>query len=195
MPDVPAVHSRSPNGTPLFEKTCPDCGSKAVVDRRKLGKRCHPCAMKAKRTHGLTSGGSTDPLYRVYSGMKARCTYPSVQAYRFYGGRGIRVCEQWSKDPQSFFSWARENGWRQGLELDRIDTNGNYCPENCRFVTHRENSQNTRRSKATPEQVRAARALMAEGVSIKDAAAQAGVSYMVAWHLKNTPDTWNNHVA
>lgn len=97
------------------------------------------------RTHGMVG----HKLYRVWGGMKARCGNPNNPAYQNYGGRGIIVCEDW-KEPKTFFNWALSNGYKQGLEIDRIDNNGNYEPGNCRFVTPAKNARNRRTSKLTP---------------------------------------------
>jgi hypothetical protein len=78
--------------------------------------------------------------------MRSRCDRKSNDNYEWYGGRGISYEEKW-KDFPSFMKWAMANGYNDSLELDRIDTNGNYTPENCRFITHQENCRNRRRAK------------------------------------------------
>ncbi len=189
--NIPPVHSRSSNGTPLYRKVCA-CGAVSIVDKRKLGKPCLPCANRARSTHGLAARGRTDPLYQLLKNMEARCRYPSVTYYRYYGGRGITVCREWLDDPRAFVAWATANNWKQGMEIDRIDPDGNYCPENCRIVTHQENSQRTRRIHTRPDQVQRVRASFRAGLSVKAAARAAGVSYMVAWHIKKSPGVWSN---
>jgi len=189
---LPPVYRRSSNGTPLYRKACATCGAVSVVDKRKLALPCHACAMKARRTHGYAADGRLDPAYRVYCGIKARCEQPSFQHYRYYGGRGIKMCAEWRRNPQAFVDWAHAHGWKRGLEIDRLDHDGDYSPENCRISTHRENSQHTRRIKTTPEQARQVRQFLASGYTVKQAAAAACVTYMVAWHIKNNPDVWSN---
>lgn len=189
------MHSRSSNGTPLFAKSCPDCGTVSIVDKRKIGKPCNPCSAIRRRNPGLYTDGKIDPLYKLFCLMKSRCECSCMENFKYYGGRGIRICPEWRENPALFIEWARTNGWQKGLEIDRIDCDGDYSPDNCQFITHRENSQKTRRIKTTPDQAREARRLLAGGASIKKAAAATGVTYMVAWHLKNSPDVWCNHAA
>jgi len=95
---------------------------------------------KRKTTHGL----SKHPLFLVLQKMKDRCNNSKVVSYKNYGGRGITVCESWSNNVESFINWAVLNGYEPGLEIDRIDNNGNYEPSNCRFVTTKINSNNKR---------------------------------------------------
>lgn len=75
--------------------------------------------------------------------MKQRTLNPRCRAYKNYGARGISVCDEWLEF-EPFCEWALSNGWEKGLELDRIDNDGDYCPENCRWVTTKENSNNKR---------------------------------------------------
>ena len=77
--------------------------------------------------------------------MYCRCYYPSTNGYQNYGGRGIKMCSEWINNPQSFYDWAINNGYQEGLSIDRIDVNGNYEPSNCRWVT-KEVQDNNRRN-------------------------------------------------
>lgn len=85
--------------------------------------------------HGLYN----TKLYRVRLEMIKRCNNPLADNYKYYGKRNIKVCDEWLKNPKSFLDWALANGYKEGLELDRINNNGNYEPNNCHFITHKEN--------------------------------------------------------
>lgn len=99
---------------------------------------------------GLRMSGKTTSLYRTWCGMKQRCLNPNNPKYHRYGGRGIKVCDEWL-DICGFYDWSMANGWKEGLTIDRIDNNGDYCPNNCQWVTCSENSKKKRTTKLTDE--------------------------------------------
>lgn len=98
------------------------------------------CSIKRKIKHGMTKSR----LYNTWRGMRERCNNVKFKQYKDYGGRGIKVYHYWNKSFSSFLYWAIKNGYKEGLEIDRIDNNKDYEPSNCQFNTHKGNNRNKR---------------------------------------------------
>lgn len=146
----------------------PGARTQTCGDPKHRAERCG----KQFRSHGL----SKHPLYGIWCHIKERCELETCRAYPNYGGRGIRVCNEWRNNPARFISWAFKNGYRKGLELDRRDNNGMYSPDNCRWVTREVNANNKRniiKVKVRGEVVSLAKALRIVGSSLPYAAAYA----------------------
>lgn len=123
-----------------------DCGNKKILPTRNLTsgntKSCG-CYKKDRNVEHFTTHGMTKTrLYSIWISMKDRCYRETVLQYKDYGGRGITVCDEWLNDFQSFYDWAIANGYKENLTIERKNVNGNYCPENCCWITKAEQSRN-----------------------------------------------------
>lgn len=125
-----------------------DCGIRKIVRASSLKNgvvQSCGCLYREKigslnRTHGDTG----TKLYNAWLNMKARCYRPSAREYQNYGGRGITVCKEWKERYETFRDWAITHGYADNLTLDRKDVNGNYCPENCCWISNKEQQNNKR---------------------------------------------------
>lgn len=128
------------------------CGRVAVTQCNHLAagettqcKGCH--AAESNTKHGgcrSKANGGQQRLFNIWKQIKSRCNSSSCPAYPNYGGRGIRLCDEWAADFAKFRSWSLENGYAANLEIDRRDNDGNYEPGNCRWVTRQINANNMR---------------------------------------------------
>lgn len=124
-----------------------DCGNITYVRPRYLitGRTqscgCYKRDLNAK--HYTIHGLYDDRLYNIWSNMIDRCENPRCKAYKHYGARGISVCDEWHK-PICFYKWAYASGYSALLTIDRIDVNGDYCPNNCRWVSYKIQARNKR---------------------------------------------------
>lgn len=115
-----------------------ECGNEKVVRLIHLVRgRIASCGCLAGQRHGMVN----TPLHNTWRAMKNRCSNDGYIDYDRYKGRGITVCKEWGNFP-AFAEWAFQNGWADGLQIDRIDNNGNYEPSNCRFVSSKDNVNN-----------------------------------------------------
>lgn len=142
--------NRSNDGHIMWDCIC-SCGNedlKTIISHDLISGKTKSCGClnkELKTKHGMYD----TRLYRIFKGMQDRCYNPNRQEFKYYGGRGIIICEEWLNEQNgfiNFYNWAMENGYSDDLEIDREDTNGNYEPNNCRWVNHIIQMNNTRRN-------------------------------------------------
>lgn len=125
-----------------------DCGKECIVHGSSLksGNTTSCGCYRIENAKKLYSGVRQNDkhLYAVWNGIKQRCRNTNNRSYYNYGGRGIKICDEWADNYEVFYNWAIRSGYKTGLEIDRIDYNGDYCESNCRFVQKEIQANNKR---------------------------------------------------
>jgi len=141
------------SGNVVWRCRC-DCGNEVNIKGGNLtsgnsiscGCYSRECTVERSTIHGMASRKKRHPIYRTWVAMLRRCEDPNNNRYKYYGARGIKVCDEWH-DAQVFIDWALANNWQKGLSIDRIDNDGNYEPGNCRWTTRKEQARNKTNSR------------------------------------------------
>lgn len=150
----PVVYSNGRSRT-AWRCLC-DCGRESIVVSFNLKNggiiSCGCAKAERNRIQFGTHNGSKERLYKVWTDMKKRCYNTKYKQYKDYGGRGIRVCDEWLNNYSAFRDFALSHGYDPEAKfgectIDRIDVNGNYCPDNCRFVDMKTQIHNRRNAK------------------------------------------------
>lgn len=124
-----------------------DCGNITFVSGNKLKQgNTKSCGCLKKINHYAIHHKSNTRLYSTWSSIKKKCYCKSNKDYKYYGGRDIKICNEWRDSFQAFYDWAMNNGYQENLTIDRIDVNGNYESTNCRWVDMKTQNNNQRKN-------------------------------------------------
>lgn len=142
-------------GWDLWRCHC-ECGKEKIIEGRSLirglTKSCG-CLRGADFLHGDCRGNKETDIYNLWGRIKERCNNPKRDNADRYYLRGVKVCDEWLNNYEAFRDFCVKSGYKKGLQIDRINSDGDYCPDNCRFVTPAENTRNRAATKLTVEKV------------------------------------------
>lgn len=142
--EVLSIAECGKNKTTKYKCKCLECGREYVLSgysvKTGASKMCRSCSAKKCQHHKYTG----DNIVSVFSGMWQRCYDCNQVGYKNYGARGITICEEWLNNREAFYDWAYENGYKEGMSIERKDVNKGYSPDNCTFIPLSEQSKNRR---------------------------------------------------
>ena len=167
---------KNKNGGYMWQCKC-DCGNEITASVGNLNnghtKSCGCLRADRCKTNFTKHGLESTRLYDIWRDMRLRCYDERNISYNRYGGRGITICDEWKEDVKAFYDWAIKNGYNDGLTIERIDNDGNYSPENCRWATVKEQANNRRSNVLVTHK--------GKTQTMKEWANEVGTPYKVVW--------------
>lgn len=128
-----------------------DCGKEKVLRKVQVSagkiQSCGCFLKQSVKERSIKHGKNNTRLYKIMHDMKQRCLNPNNKNYKHYGGRGIKIYNRWLEDFNIFYDWAMNNGYQDNLTIERINVNGNYEPNNCKWILINDQAKNTRRNR------------------------------------------------
>ena len=164
-----------------------DCGNETTtVTSNLLRKITRSCGCLRIKHNGVGT-----KIYGIWRGINNRCKNKNTSHWKYYGARGIKVCEEWENSFEAFREWALSSGYRSGLQIDRRESDGDYCPENCRWVTSKVNVRNRRTIKLNKKKVVEIKKLILKGSDLNEIAKVYGIHHATVWDIANRR-TWKD---
>lgn len=135
---------KSNDGHRMFHIKCSECGwetNARMHEIRRFSKKCGHINLFGVYTYDRTNNIQNANLNKIFRGMYYRCYNPKNKAYRWYGAKNIKICQEWLDNPKLFEEWSLANGYQKHLTIDRIEEDKDYCPDNCRWITRKDNAK------------------------------------------------------